>query len=115
MVELAPGMCHCLEYIYPSSEATTAFCQGRQIESRAGGQQGYPLIRVCHALVQGILLESLGVAQVDPGTTAAAPTLSLPAAVDMTPMFVDDGFVACPSLKVQRALEQLQSFTSQLG
>ena len=48
MRDIAPGICKWLEYIY-----------GNIIESRAGGQQGCPLMGACHALVKRMIHESL--------------------------------------------------------
>ena len=48
----------------------------------------------CHAVVQRICLEALGVAAVDPRTIAVAPIMSPPADLDMSPNFADDGFLA---------------------
>ena len=113
--EIAPGICRWLEYIHPTSEATFVFYRGRVIESRAGGQQGCPLIGACHALCQRIVLESLGVAPVDPRTTPIAEVLSPAPQLDMTPGFADDGFLAGPSGEVLRCLQHLQTVMPSLG
>eukprot|EP00959_Pyramimonas_sp_CCMP1952_P019743 417114-Pyramimonas_sp.AAC.1 len=60
MRDIAPGICKWLEYIYPTDVATYVFYRGRAIESRAGGQQGCPLIGACHAVVKRMVHESLG-------------------------------------------------------
>ena len=69
----------------------------------------------CHAVVQRILLESLGVAQVDPRTTAVAPVMEPPADLDMTPMFAADGFFAGKSRTVARAPQHVQPIMPGLG
>ena len=115
MWEIAPGICRWLEYIYPTNRATVVFYRGRQIDSKAGGQQGCPLIMACHGVVQRILVEALGVVQVDPRTSQVAPVLDPPAALDMTPMFADDGIVAGRSGEVLRALKHLQTVMPPLG
>ena len=45
----------------------------------------------CHAVVQRILLEGLGIVEVDPRTAPVAPVLQPPTDLDMKPMFADDG------------------------
>ena len=42
--EVLPGLSRWMEYIYPTNAATYVFFQGTAIESRAGGQQGCPLM-----------------------------------------------------------------------
>jgi hypothetical protein len=69
----------------------------------------------CHAVVQRILLESLGVVPVDPRTTQVAPTLQPAAELDMTPMFADDGLLAGKAAEVLRALEHLRTVMLPLG
>jgi hypothetical protein len=69
----------------------------------------------CHAMVQRILLEALGVVEVDPRTTAVAPVMSPPAALDMTPMFADDGYLAGRSYEVARALTHVKTILPMLG
>ncbi len=115
MSEIAPGICRWLEFIYPTDQATIVLYRGCRIDSRAGGQQGCPLMMACHAVVQRIVLEGLGIAEVDPRTTAVAPVLDPPADLDMTPMFADDGFLAGKSAEVLRALRHLQPVMPLLG
>ena len=115
MWKIAPGMSRWLQYIYPTDQTTIVFYRGRRIESRAGEQQGCPLMMACHAVVQRVLLEVLGTVTVDPRTTAVASVLSPLAELDMTPMFADDGFLAGSSTEVLRALRHVQSFMPQLG
>ena len=62
MQEVAPGLSRWLEYIYPTDIDTKVFFQDVAIPSAAGGQQGCPLMTACHAVVQRLLLESLGLA-----------------------------------------------------
>ena len=107
MFEVAPGICRWLEFIYPSDRATIVLYRGRVIESRAGGQQGCPLMMACHAVVQRILLEAIGVVQVDPRTTPVAAVMVPPAELDMTPMYADDGIFAGRAQEVGRTLEHL--------
>ena len=57
-----PGLGRWLEYTYPTNLATKMFCHDQIIHSVAGGQQGCPLMIACHAVVQCLLLESLGAA-----------------------------------------------------
>ncbi|CAE8723859.1 unnamed protein product, partial [Polarella glacialis] len=62
---VVPGISRWQEFIYPTDEATFVFYQGRVIESRAGGQQGCPLIgqssEVARALAHlSPLMPSLG-------------------------------------------------------
>ena len=69
----------------------------------------------CHAMVQRILLEGLGVVEVDPRTTPVAPVLDPPADLDMTPMFADDGFLAGKASEVLRSLQHLRPVMPRLG
>ncbi len=115
MSQIAPGLCRWLEFIYPTDMPTIVVYRGRRIDSRAGGQQGCPLMMACHAVVQRILLEALGIVEVDPRTSAAAPVLDPPATLDMTPMFADDGFLAGRQAEVRRALLHLQPIMPSLG
>ena len=66
-------------------------------------------------MVNRILLESLGVAAVDPQTTPVATVLDPPASLDMAPMFADDGIIAGPSEEVRRALAHLRVLMPSLG
>ena len=60
MRDIAPGICKWLEYIYPTDQPTYVFYNGNIVESRAGGQQGCPLIGACHALGKRMVHKSLG-------------------------------------------------------
>ena len=40
--EVAPGICCWLEFIYPTDCTTMVFYRDMVLDSRAGGQQGYP-------------------------------------------------------------------------
>ena len=113
--QVIPGVSRWLEYIYPTDVATFVFYRGRCIESRAGGQQGCPLMAVGHALVQRILLGSLRVIELDSRTTEIAPLIASRPALDMTPGFADDGFLAGPSSAVRESLQHIQSFMPALG
>ena len=113
--EIIPGVCRWLEFIYPTDTATFVYYRGRRIESRAGGQQGCPLIAVGHALVQRILLESLRVVEIDGRTTQIAPMIPCRPALDLSPGFADDGFLAGPSEAVRESLKHIQTFMPSLG
>eukprot|EP00973_Karenia_brevis_P009287 1258353-Karenia_brevis.AAC.1 len=69
----------------------------------------------CHALVQRILLEAIGVVEVDPRTTAVATVMSPPAQLDMAPMFADDAIFAGISTEVARALRHIKTVMPSLG
>ena len=69
----------------------------------------------CHALANRILLESLGVAAVDPQTTPVATVLEPLAQIYMSPMFADDGMIAGPATEVCRALAHMQTVMPTLG
>ena len=90
MRELAPGICRWL-------------------------QQGCPLIGACHAVVQRILLEGIGVLPVAVGTTPVVPVLDPPACLDMTPGFADDGHLAGPAVEVLRAIDHMALLMPRLG
>ena len=113
--EIMPGACRWLEFIYPTDVATLVFYRGRTINSIAGGQQGCPLMAAAHALVQRILLESLGVVDLDERTTQIAPVLEPKPALDMAPGFADDGFFAGPAQDVLAAVQHVKSFMPRLG
>ena len=70
---------------------------------------------VAHALVQRVVLESLGLVEVEAHTTPLAPTLLPKPDLDMAPGFADDGFFAGPSHEVLRAVRHVQSFMGNLG
>lgn len=62
---MVPGLGRWLEYTYPTNLATKMFCHDQIIHSVAGGgSKG-----ACHAVVQCLLLESLGVALLLEGST----------------------------------------------
>eukprot|EP00973_Karenia_brevis_P022497 3097100-Karenia_brevis.AAC.1 len=113
--EVIPGLCRWLEFIYPTDCATIVFYRGRTIESKAAGQQGCPLMGVCHALVQRVMWESLGILPIQQGTTALAPTLDPPVQVDMAPLFADDGALAGPSQEILRGVRHLKDVMPLLG
>ena len=115
MREVAPGLVRWLEYIYPTDTATMVFYRGRVIDSAAGGQQGCPLIGACHAVVQRILNESLGLVPVPEGTAVRPPVLSPPVSLDMAPGFADDALLAGPSAEVLRALAHLKTVMAPVG
>ena len=115
MQEVAPGLSRWLEYIYPTNLDTKVFYHNIVIPSAAGGQQGCPLMAACHAVVQRLLLESLGLIDPPPGTAVALPTLQPPVQLDMAPCFADDGLLAGPSAEVLRALQHWSSVLPLLG
>ena len=73
MQEVAPGLSRWLEYIYPTDLDTKVFYHKVIIRSAAGGQQGCPLRTACHAVVQRLLLESLGLIDPPAGSGGTAP------------------------------------------
>ena len=91
--EVCPGISRWLEYIYPTDAGTFVFYQGKIICSRAGGQQGCPLMMACHAMVQRVLWESLGLVATPAGSHIQPPRLSPPARLDLAPTFADDGLL----------------------
>ena len=114
--EVIPGASRWLEYIYPTDEPTLVFCRGRPaIQSRAGGQQGCPMMTTAHALVQRIFHESLGLAEIDPRTTQMAPILDPKPTLDMAPGFADDGFFAGSSQDVARSVRHVKSIMHRFG
>ena len=115
MREVVPGLSRWLEYIYPTDIATNVFFHGEILQSVAGGQQGCPLMMACHAVVQRLLLESLGVVPPLPGSSVQVPVLSPPAQLDMAPCFADDGLLARPSAEVLRCVVHWQGVLPQLG
>ena len=60
----------------------------------------------CHALVQRIVTESLGIVPSPEGTRIRpSAVLDPPAQLDMAPNFADDGFLEGPDTEVLRALQ----------
>eukprot|EP00435_Cladocopium_sp_Y103_P011842 s3316_g3.t1 len=74
-----------------------------------------PLMMACHAVVQRLLLESLGVVPPLEGSGVQMPVLSPPARLDIAPCFADDGLLAGPSGEVLRCLCHWQGILPQLG
>ena len=70
----------------------------------------------CHAVVQRILAESLGILP-SPGGSRILPAavLNPPAQLDMCPNFADDGFLAGESSEVLRALQHCKQIMPSLG
>ena len=93
MQEVAPGLSRWLEYINKPSNVMTA----------------------CHAVVQRMLLESLGLVAPTAGTALTLPRLEPPAQLDMALCFADDGFLAGASGEVLRALKHLLAVMPQVG
>ena len=115
MREVVPGLGRWLEYIYPINLATKVFFHDHILDSVAGGQQGCPLMMACHAVVQRLLLESLGVVPPLEGSGVHMPVLSPPARLDIAPCFADDGLLAGPSAEVLRCLRHWHGVLPQLG
>ena len=115
MQEVTPGLSRWLEYIYTTDIDTKVFFHHMIIPSVAGGQQGCPLMTACHAVVQRLLLESLGLVDPPAGTAVALPTLQPPAQLDMAPCFADDGLLAGLSAEVLRALQHWSIVMPRLG
>ncbi len=108
MREVAPGLCKWLEYIYPTDLPTWVIYRGRVIDSAAGGQQGCPLIGACHALVQRLLHESLGLVPPLQGSAVHLLQIEPPVELDIAPAFADDGVLAGDSAEVLRALRHMK-------
>ncbi len=115
MREVAPGLCKWLEYIYPTDEATHVFYRGRIIPSRAGGQQGCPLIGACHALVKRMVHESIGVVPAPEGSSARLPLIDSAVDLDIAPLFADDGILAGRRSEVLRALRHVKTVMPSVG
>ena len=116
MREIVPGVSRWLEYIYPTDRATKVFFRGKVLESKSGGQQGCPLMMACHAMVQRIVLESLGVLASPEGTRIRpSAVLDPPADLDMCPNFADDGYLAGSASEVLRALQHCKRVMPSLG
>ena len=113
--EVIPGLARWLRWIYPLDRATHIFYRGTTIDSWTGGQQGCPLIAACHALVQRAGLESLGIAQLDPGTSQLLPRIDPPVALDLAALYADDGILAGPQSEVLRAIQHLQAVLPRVG
>ncbi len=115
MREVAPGLCKWLEYVYPTDIPTWVMYRGRIIESSAGGQQGCPLIGACHALVQRMLHESLGLVPPLEGSAVNLPRIDRPVGLDIAPLFADDGVLAGDSDELLRALRHMKTVMPSVG
>ena len=115
MREVCPGLSRWLEYIYPTAHPTKVFYNGRILDSAAGGQPCCPPMMACHGVVQRLLLESIGVLPVLPGSAVSVPLLDPPARLDMAPCYADDGILAGPAGEVLRALRHMQQVMPSLG
>ena len=115
MREISPGVARWLEYIYPTEIATKVFYRGRVIDSVSGGQQGCPLIGVCHAVTKRLLYEAIGLVPPLAGSSIQLPVMDPPAALDMAPAFADDGLLAGEDSEVLRALLHLRQVMPQVG
>jgi hypothetical protein len=113
--EVVPGLARWLRWVYPLDRPTFVFYRGRVIESRSGGQQGCPLIGMCHALVQRAAMESLGLVPTEIGTTELLPVMEPPASLDVAALFADDGILAGPQLEVLRSVQHLQIVMPKVG
>ena len=69
----------------------------------------------CHAVVQRLLLESLGLVPPPLGSSIQVPVLTPPARLDMAPCFADDGLLCGPSAEVLRGLVHWQGVLPNLG
>ena len=69
----------------------------------------------CHAVVQRLLLESLGVVLPLEGSGVHMPVLSPLARLGIAPCFADHGLLAGPSAEVLRCLRHWQGILPQLG
>ena len=69
----------------------------------------------CHAMVQRILLEAVGIVPVDPDTTPVATVMTPPADLDMIPMFADDCIIAGKASEVLRTLQHWSPIMPTLG
>ena len=113
--EVAPGICRWLEFIYPTQSATMVFYKDLILDSRAGGQQGCPLMAVCHAMVERIKLEATGLIPVDPATTPVADVMDPPPRLDIVPMFADDCIIAGVAGEVLRTVTHWKRIMPRLG
>ena len=68
-----------------------------------------------HAVVQRILLESLGIVDPPEGVTLSVPVLQPPAQLDMCPQFADDGLLAGKTGEIVRTLRHLNLVMPGLG
>lgn len=77
---------------------------------------GCPVMMACHAVVQRIVLECLGIVEPPAGTQAPpAAILSPPAKLDLCPNFADDGFFAGEAAEVERVMAHCQQVMPALG
>ena len=113
--DIVPGLSRWLEFIYPTDMPAHVFYQDIIIPSASGGQQGCPLMTACHAVVQRMLLESLGLVEPPAGTAVTLPRLQPPVALDLAPCFADDGVLAGNSAQVLRALRHLLAVMPRTG
>ena len=91
------------------------FYRGTIIDSASGGQQGCPLMMACHAVVQRMNSEALGLIPPYAGSAIQMPILDPPAVLDMAPGFADDGLLAGKSGEVLRALRHLHVVMPHMG
>ena len=115
MREVCPSISSWLEYIYPTEAATKVVFIDSLIDSRSGGQQGCPLMMACHAMVQRMMLEGLGLVDPPQGSQITVPVLNPPARLDMTPCFADDGIIAGHADEVLRSFLHLRGIEPSLG
>ena len=115
MREVCPGVSRWPEFIDPTDCPTMVFYKGHVLDSQAGGQQGCPLMATCHAMVNRILLEAVGIVPVDPDTTPVATVMAPPADLDMIPMFADDCIIAGKASEVLRTLQHWLPIMPRLG
>ena len=115
MAAIVPGTARWLQYIYPLDKPCYVFYHGCVIQARAGGQQGCPLMKACHAVVQGSPLEALGIVKAWSNAPSLLPVMHPAAQLDMSPMFADERFLTGSAAEVQRSVEHLVDVMPRLG
>ena len=78
-----PGLARWLRWCYPVGHPTWVIWAGHIIPSATGGQQGDPLMGLCHGAVQRCIPEALGLAAPWPGSPALIEPMQPPPALDM--------------------------------
>ena len=94
-------------YIYPTDVPTHVFYRGPVVESKAGGRQGCPLIGACHAMVERMVHESLGLMEPVASSRIQLPAIDEPVRLDIAPLFADDGIIEGKQDEVLRALRRM--------
>jgi len=91
------------------------FYRGRIIVSKAGGQQGCPLIGVCHAVVKRMVHESLGLVPPLAASSVHLPRIDALVQLDIALLFADDGVIAGASGELLRAVRHMQTVIPSVG